>query len=379
MKNLLLSFILLFLGDGIYAGDSLSVSIQAKVLVQGDTLEFSCSIPDYVALQLTSATLHVWIDNLENNKRWKFRYPMINGETAASLAISDKIPDGRYAVNFLVQRGFLKIAGKVQAHDKNDTLINYMMILKNKKATYVDVAKVARDGSFRLKSTLFADSAYFIFTPNNKRKKNDLLINIESPLDSFFIPAITTTQFIMVGKQSAELSGIKDTSQYSFSIKDPIDKNELPGVTVFGKSRKKIEQYDEENSKGLFKRNDAIIFDGLDKDEISRSFSVFQFLQGRVAGLTIEMDSMGNEVAKWRKEIAEIYVDEFKMEPGDHLFVNTNEIAMIKVYRPPARISSFSGGAGVIAIYTKYGKYAPNKARHNFIVKGYSTIDSVWE
>jgi hypothetical protein len=42
-------------------------------------------------------------------------------------------------------------------------------------------------------------------------------------------------------------------------------------------------------------------------------------------------------------------------------------------------LSGFSGGAGAIAIYTKRGAYADNRAKHNFVVKGYTSIDSVWE
>lgn len=382
MRYRILFFFLLLTGTMLYGSDSLQVTVNSNLFVKGDTLEFNCSIPNFAALKLASATLNVWIEDMEKNKRWKYRYPMINGEVSASLAVGDKITDGKYAINFLVQRGFFKVIGEVQDHDKSDSLINYMMILGNKKASYFSNTWVAPDGSFRLKSTLFEDSAYFIFTPVKKVKNNNLLIRIETPLDSFFTPALASTRFIMVAKvrtPSAATVSLTDTNNYVFNSDEPTDKSLLPGVTVFSKIKKKIGQFDDENSRGLFKRDDVIIFDGLDNDEIGRSFSLFQFLQGKVAGLTIERDSMGNEVAKWRNEIAEVYVDEFKMEPGDHLFVIPNDIAMIKVYRPPAQLSTFSGGAGAIAIYTKKGKYATSKARHNFIVKGYTTMDSVWQ
>jgi len=85
------------------------------------------------------------------------------------------------------------------------------------------------------------------------------------------------------------------------------------------------------------------------------------FLQGRVPGLTITKNNEGLDVAKWRNEIAEIYLDEFRMDPSDHTFVSPSDIAMIKVFRPPAQLSSFGGGAGAIAIYTKKGTFADNK------------------
>ena len=364
-----------------HASDSLRIEMNTRKFNKGDTLEFKCSIPDFSALRLLNATLNVWIEDVEKNRRWKFRYPMINGEVAASLAISDKIPEGRYAVNFLVQRGFFKVMGEVLQHEKKDTVINYMMIPKNKKASYFDNTPVLPDGSFRLKSTLFADSAFFIFSPAKKVKNNYLAIRIETPLDSAFTPVLAETQFVTIGNPKMVLSRKTDTSRYVFESDDIIDTSlMLPGVVVTSKFKTKVDKFNEEYSRGLFQRDDAIIFDGLESDQISRSISVLMFLQGKVPGLIIDKNDQGIDVAKWRNEIVQIYVDEFGLDAADHTFVSPREIAMIKVYRPPAQLSSFSGGAGAIAIYTKKGVYADkNKSLHNFIVKGYTNIESVWE
>lgn len=383
MRYVVLLLIILIGPFESWSADSLQVSLNTSVFKKGDTIEFKCTIPDYAALKLSSATLNVWIEDLYKNKRWKFRYPMINGEVSASLAVGDKIPDGNYAINFLVQRGFFKVMGEILNYDKRDSLINYMMIPRNKRATYFDNTRVASDGSFRLKSTLFADSAYFIFTPIKKIKNNDLLISIETPLDSFFVPAASAARFITVGNlitPNAAAPAVRDTNSYVFNSDEPLDNSLLPGVTVIGKIKKKIDQFNEENSRGVFQRDDALIFDGIDNEEISRSFSILQFLQGKVAGLSVvKDDTTGYDIAKWRNETVEIYLDEFRMEPGDNLFITPADVAMIKVYRPPAQLSTFSGGAGAIAIYTKRGKYAANRARHNFIVKGYTSMDSIWE
>jgi hypothetical protein len=376
-----LIFLFLFLSaTGARASDSLRIEINSKKLKTGDTLEFKCTIPAFSELRLLNATLNVWIEDIEKNRRWKFRYPIINGEVSAALAISDKISDGRYAVNFLVQRGFFKVLGEVLQHEKKDTLINYMMIPKNKKASYFDNTHVQEDGSFRLKSTLFADSAFFIFSPAKKVKNNYLAIRIETPLDSAFTPVLAETHFVTIGDPKMLLSRKTDTSRYVFQSDDIIDTTDmLPGVVVTSKFKTKVEKYNDQYSMGLFQRDDALVFDGLESDQISRSISVLVFLQGQVPGLLIEKNEQGIDVAKWRNEIVEIYVDEFRLDAADHAFVAPTEIAMIKVYRPPAQLSSFSGGAGAIAIYTKKGIYAEkNKSRHNFIVKGYTNMESIW-
>ena len=364
----------------VYGSDSLHIDLNRKLFVKGDTLDFECSIPNYAQLNLNSATLNVWIEDVQRNHRWKFRYPIVDGEVSASLVISEKIPDGRYAVNFLVQKGYVKVLGQVQDHEKNDTSLIYMMIQKDKKSSYFDKALVQKDGSFRLKSTLFPDSAFFIFSPAKKVKNNYLSIHIETPLDSVFIPLLQQTQFVTIGNSKMLPSKNTDTSHYFFSPSDLTDVNILPDVMVTGKFKSRVQQFDEEYSSGLFKRDDAIIFDGLESNDISRSVNVLQFLQGRVAGLTIAKNAEGQDVAKWRNEVAEIFLDEFRLDPTDHTLVSTSDIAMIKVFRPPAQLSSFSGGAGAIVIYTKKGNYANDgKNKHNFIVKGYTNVDSIWQ
>lgn len=380
MRNRILLFLLLVTGPFVYGSDSLQVNLNTHTFIKGDTLEFKCIIPNFVELKLASATLNVWIEDVERTHRWKFRYPMINGEVAGSLAVSDKIPDGRYAVNFLVQRGFFKITGEVVDHEKKDTTLNYIMVPKNKKGSYFDNAHVGADGHFRLKSILFADSAYFIFSPTRKTKNNTLLIKIETQLDSAFSPVLYASNFITVGDTKMLVSKKTDTSHYIFTPEVLSDINILPNVTVTGIYKKKIEQYDQQYSSGLFRKSDAIIFDGLENDDIAHSINVLMFLQSRVPGLTITKNEEGLDVIKWRNEIVEIYIDEFRLDASDHTFVSPTEIAMIKVYRPPAQLSAFSGSAGAISIYTKKGGFADNsKSRHNFIVKGYTNIDSVWE
>ncbi len=379
LKRLLLFFCLFTMYES-QAADSLQIVFSKTITKTGDTLDFRCYLPFFAESKLTSATLHLWIEDLEKKKRWKFRYPIVNGEVIGSLAIANTVPDGRYAFNFLVQRGFFKVGGEVKDHDKKETAINYMMILRNNKGSYFDNAAVDADGRFKLKSTLFQDSAYFIFSPVKKVRNNYLSIKIETPLDSVFIPVLSATRFITVGEEKNAIGKKNDTSRYAFQTNAPIGDETLPGVTVTGKAKKKVQQYDEAYSSGLFKRDDAMVFDGLEDDEISRYPSLFLFLQTKVPGLTTTTDATGQQVAKWRNEVVELYIDEFRMQPSDEGFVVPSEVAMIKVFRPPAQLSSFSGGAGAIAVYTKKGEFANNiRNKHNFIVRGYSPFDGDWK
>ncbi|MES2331577.1 MAG: hypothetical protein V4539_18370 [Bacteroidota bacterium] len=368
--------ILLVIAGNVYGADSLHVDLNTRVLKQGDTLEFKCTVANFAKLKLQRATLNVWIDDVLTHKRWKFRYPMINGECSAALTLGDKIPDGHYAVNFLVQPGFFRISGEIQQHNRHDTGINYMMFFKNKKGAYFDRVHVEKDGNFRLKSTLFEDSAYFIFTPNIKVNNNYLVIDIETPLDSAFVPVLQKTHFITVGNKQMAAAGKTDTSSYVFSDVE-VDQGTLPGVTVKTKLKTKVQQFDEEYSNGLFDNPEALIFDGIESTQIERSIDIFHFLMGRIAGL--DVDVLGN--ASWRGHGVEFFVDEFPFEARDIFFVSPLDVAMIKVYRPPSHISgNFSNQGGSIAIYTKRGAYLTKRnSRHNFIVRGYNRLEDRWE
>ena len=374
MRTLVL-ILLIALVTTAYGSDSLRIDLNAKVFKRGDTLDFSCTVPNFAALKLQRATLNVWIEDLAKNKRWKFRYPLINGEVSAALAIGDKITDGRYAVNFLVQEGFFKVTGEVLAHDKKDTSLISMMILKNKKGTFVDKPSLTKDGTFRLKSALFVDSAFFVFAPDNKVKKNYLSVMIETPLDSAFVPLLETTKFITIGDPDLLVSKQKDTTQYVFQTEQEDQSLLLPGVTVTTKFKTKVQQFDAEYSRGLFQNDDAMVFDGIENKEIARSLNIMQYIQSKVAGIIADPD--GNYF--WRQNPIQFYLDEFAIAPEDLMFISPADIGMIKVYRPPAHVGGdFDLVSGAIAVYTKKGAYATNNTRHSFIVKGYTNFESKW-
>lgn len=373
---LLLSCILYL---SIQASDSLNIQLNKHSFNKGDTLDLACIIPDFEKVKLNAASLHVWIDHIGTGTRWKFRYPFINGEAQASLVLAQTLPDGHYAVNLLVQKGYFRLSGQLKDKFEDENNINYLMVPKNKR-TYSETITLNKDGFFRLKSTLFEDSAYFIFSPIKKNAKNNLKISIETPLDSTFIPEMESRIWISVGNQKTLLNK-EDSAAYTFNMITNSGTDLLPNVTVVSKYKKKVEQYNDYYSSGLFKRDEAMIFDGLEDETMARSMSILRFLEGKVPGLIIEKDQESMvEVARWRGELTEIYLDEFKVTPQDIWIVSPSDVAMVKVYRPPAMLSPLSGAAGAIAIYTKRGEFADkSRSRHSFTVKGYTPAETVWQ
>ncbi len=361
------------------ASDSLDVQVNKQTFKKGDTLDFSCIIPNFEKAKLNAASLHVWIDHISTGTRWKFRYPFINGEAQASLVLAKTLPDGHFAVNFMVQKGYFRLSGQLKDKFADENSINYLMVPKNKR-TYMETIALNKDGFFRLKSTLFEDSAYFVFTPVKKNTKNNLNISIETPLDSSFIPEMESRIWISVGNVRRAMNK-EDSAAYAFNMITSSGTDLLPNVTVVGKYKKKVEQYDDYYSSGPFKRDEAMIFDGIEDETMARSMSILRFLEGKVPGLIIEKDQETMvEMARWRGEPAEIYLDEFRVTPQDIWIVSPSDIAMVKVYRPPAMLSPLSGAAGAIAIYTKRGEFAgKNRFKHSFTVKGYTPAETIWQ
>ena len=377
-SRILLSILCLVLLNNVEAQDNtLKINLSKQQYLQGDSLEIQIVSPNYLDKKLKSATAHIWIDHLVTKQRWKFRFPMIEGEVNAALKINETIPSGNYAINCLVQSGFYRIQGQVIERDKKDTIINYMMRTSSKQMM-VDRVKVDAKGYFTMKPMLFQDTASFYFSPVQKPKKNYLAILLKTPVDSAFEPVDTQTAFFTVGKPG---EFVEKKFDYTLSLDDlELNTEGLPNVTVYAKTKTQLQQYEENYTSGLFKNDNAFVFDGLGSDELVRSQSLAWFLQQKVPGLTVAIDSANNEVFKWRDEICTIFIDEFEVMPGEQSMVFPRDIAMIKVFRPPFQYSSTTGFGGAIAIYTKKGKFINNNgAKFSFILKGYTGFDSIWK
>lgn len=377
MKYLSAFAITLFLSLSAFPQDtSIQIQINKFSFSAKDSIEFECRIPNYAERKLAALTLNVWIQNIESRQTWKFRYPLLNGQVNAALAIGDSIPSGKYAMNFIIQRGLFRINGEVKNNYSHNSL-NYMMLGKGKQTLFNNVSLDPK-GAFTVKNILFQDDAFFVFTPGTKVKHNDLYINVATPLDSAFIPVAIFTQIIDVKPELRPKTETKDPP-YTFDFAKTYINTTLPDVVVTHKGKSKVKQYDETYSSGLFKNDDARVFDGIESDEISSYIDIPTFLQTKIPGLVIEKDNADRMI--WRNEVVTVYVDEYRIDQGDPIPVYPNEVAMIKVYNPPASVNSGTENSfgGAVAIYTKKGNYETNSTRKfKFTFKGYNALDTVW-
>jgi hypothetical protein len=362
------------------AADTLVVIFDKQHFVQGDSIEIEVYTDPYRAAQ-PAQTLHVWIDNVTTGQRWKFRYPFLKGRYKFSLKINDSIPNGTYAFNFLLQKNFLAIKGKVKNATNQEKEINYFARARNKPAI-VDGAALQPGGDFEINNLYFTDSLFFGFSPIQKSKENKLKISLETPIDSVFIPESLTTEFITIGKaqtQNASIDSVKNN--YVFTKTSKKDKELLEEVVLKAKGKTKRKQFEQENVSGLFDSENSITLDFYESDELTGYTDIYSYLVTKIPGLRTETNpENGQPLLFWRNDKTDIYVDEFADTDFSPYSISMQDIEMIKIFRPGNRMG-LDGLGGSIAIYTKRRSTRPgNKlSNYSFYVKGYTQKNTVWK
>jgi hypothetical protein len=382
MKKLKINLITIILFSAIAtksnAQQNLFSTFNNNAFSQGDTINFEVGLNNNEN-KIKTASIHLWIEDIATGRKWHYKYPLINGNLAARLVIDSSLFPGNYAFNFLLQKNFFRIKGEVKNPFKKDKQINYVLLSKNKDIVPGELT-LDINNSFMSECMLFQDSAYIVFSRAN-HKSGNLEINLINDLDSSFIVMDSLTNFISIvdKKDTTQKTNVVPTN-YSFTAQDRLFKTTMTEVIVKAKSKKIIDDFQKDNVSGLFAGADGTVIDGLESDDISRSVNLFNFLTGRVAGLSVKTMDDGTEVLMWRKHRTDIYLDEVKVDPELVLNISTFDIAMIKIFEPGTQVGFASGSGGTIAVYLKNGVYKKvNKPTNNFRISGYTALEAIWK
>ena len=143
---------------------------------------------------------------------------------------------------------------------------------------------------------------------------------------------------------------------------------------MYSKRKSKIEELDKKYTSGMFKGDARFVYDLTSPDAIG-VMSVFEYLNGRVAGLQFNNVFGASPTAVWRGGSPSFYLDEFATTADNIQNISLNDIAYIKIFSPPF-MGGFGGAGGAIAIYTKKGSDINYTARSMdyLSVSGYSTV-----
>ena len=176
-----------------------------------------------------------------------------------------------------------------------------------------------------------------------------------------------------------------DTTGYSrhFQLSDEATKlllqyegKTLENVVVKAKVKSPLEIMDQKYSSGLFAGGDSYQFDLVNEKFAFASRNIFEYLQGKVAGLQINTSSNPPSLI-WRGGAPALFFNEVQIDASFLSSMSVSEIAYVKAFRPPFFGATGGGSNGAIVIYSRRGddiKSAPGKQLASNKVSGYTPI-----
>lgn len=280
-----------------------------------------------------------------------------------------------------VPQNYLSFKGRLNINSRPlpNTFVNLVM-------TYEDNQNVTSQYLSDNEGNIYIDNLYFekilgisYFLNDGKGATADNLNITFQPIVTpvLYNKALPKTNYQLVTRPSgaevpAEIVKAIDNQKAQKEINDGsilIDE-----VKIKAKKRDATAQLDRELSTGMFTTINSTVFDFVNENQNANSSSdIFEWLQGRAAGLTFQRDQSGFNVPYIRNSPAKIYLNEMQTDASAISAIVISDIAMVKILK----------GAGLIgdavAIYTRKGNMkskndnsATIAANNKVILTGYS-------
>lgn len=258
-----------------------------------------------------------------------------------------------------IETGYITINGKVENLGERKTkkagAINLIIATKDDEKDLTQ-AELAGDGSFSVQDLFYYDSITVYLQPNGISLSDQNKISLRTNLlpaqrDQFLnvpalVPLPAADSMSLLQRKYASDKKILDSMLASTTLKE---------VVVTTRVKSKIEQMDEKFTTGLF-TSDGIRFDITSDNFANMQPNVFSYLQGRVAGLQISLQTFGRPSLTWRGDQVAVFLNEVQLtDPSALNNIPMSDVAYIKVFRPPFFGAYLGGSGGAIAVYTRRG------------------------
>ena len=239
-----------------------------------------------------------------------------------------------------------------------DTKLSGILQTKDSVTQFLSMP-VDRKGQLRTDGIVFYDYAKLYFQFNDKKLVFDKsLLHVDNGLrkgpDLIALNEELKKTTIIIDSNLAA----KNLKIAAEGVKVALQRNKkeqvLQEVIVKGKVKTNLEKLDEKYASGLFSGGDAHNFDVANDPFAASSFTVYQYLQGKIAGLQITTGG-GEPQMSWRGSTPVFYLDEIPADAGLISTINMSDVAYIKVFSPGASGAIANSGGGAISIYTKKG------------------------
>jgi hypothetical protein len=293
----------------------------------------------------------------------------------------EKVLNGKFPViNYPRDTSYLTLSGKIYGATPSQLRsAGEIILMVNQKNSGMQIftEPVSGDGTFNDPSLILFDTARIYYQLPKSKGLGDVSVQfLQNKLSPFSENSKATGYFY---NHLADTLG----NRYHIRLNDAAERelNFLKGkvlATVEIKARQKsaTEEMDKKYTSGLFSGGDAREFDLVNDPFASTAMDIFQYLQGKVAGLQINATTSPPTLS-WRGGTPQIYLDEMPTSPDMISSVPVSDVAFIKVFQPPFMGGSGGGSGGAIAIYTRKGsdqKQEPGKGLSNNSVSGYTAL-----
>lgn len=287
-----------------------------------------------------------------------------------------ELPDIRYRPD----TAYLSISGKVfgatptQLREAGQIVL---IISQAGEGPQIFPVPLRSDGSFSDPGLILFDTAKIYYQIGKKNKSIDATVQfMQDKLPPFSANA---------GASHLFLNSLSDTTgnSYHFKLSDALlselklsQAKVLQTVSIQAKPKSTVQEMDKKYTSGLFSGGDGYQFDVLNDKFAVGSQDIFQYLQGKVAGLTINTATRPPTLS-WRGGTPDLFLNEMSLDADGISSVPVSDVAYIKVFRPPFMGAPGGGSGGAIAIYTRKGgdvQEEPGKGLSNNVVNGYSAI-----
>ena len=282
-------------------------------------------------------------------------YSILKDSKTASPSIVQKSP--AYTDAFIQVKG----AFLTDPEELKNAMVSFSL-MKRGTVLIIDDVPVTDSGTFLVDRLIINDSATLgIQLDTRKKKKQKIALQFQQ-LGLFADAPAYVNDF---GYPLPELR-FQSPKARELATYVPAE-NE---VVVYSTSKSPLQVLEDKYTTGLFKGGDAIGFNMMTPNAISFP-NIFQFLRGKVPGLQISFDDQmnagnGKPRLYWRsqQDTLKFFLNQMMVEMEVIQTLNINEIAYVKVFRPPFLGAALGAPNGAIAVYTKQGDEA------NYIPKG---------
>jgi len=292
----------------------------------------------------------------------------------------EEVLAGRWPVINEKPDGFLGIQGKISGLNK--TLLaqkEVTGILETKKGgkQFLSIP-IESDGSFNVPDIIFFDTARIYYQFNND-KDRVLTSRGSFNFKNFFLlqPIKLQPDRELISRliKSDSTNNLKNRAIAQKILEQNRKVQTLATVEVIAQQKSKKDKMDEDYTSGLFSGGDGYTFIMEDDPFAASAMNVFNYLQSKVPGLQITQGG-GTPSLSWRGGTPDLFLDQMQLDASALQGIPMNNVAMIKVFRPPF-FGSFGGGSGgAIAVYTKKGSSGNQnvKGLDAATIQGYSEM-----